>query len=52
MVKFWDESRKNERLKIIERIQHAEKHGIGKMVMEEKARLKKLERIIELRKLR
>ncbi len=50
MVNFWDGKRKIERLKILERIQHAQKHGIGKMVMDEKQRLKEIDRIIELRK--
>ncbi len=50
MVGFWADCRKRERMKVLERIKMAEKHGIGDLAMSEKARLKKLERIIELRK--
>ncbi len=47
MVDFWKEQRKLERAKIQMRIKAAEKHGIGKLAMSEKARLQKLDRIIE-----
>ncbi len=47
MVKFWAEMRKREKLVCQERIKHAEKHGLGKMAIEEKARLQKLNRMIE-----
>ncbi len=47
MVGFWDVQRKIARAEVIERIKLAEKHGIGKMAMEEKARLLKLDRIIQ-----
>jgi len=47
MVKFWAEMRQREKLVCQDRIKHAEKHGIGKMAMEEKARLQKLNKLIE-----
>ncbi len=50
MVGFWDRALAQERLVTINRIKHMEKHGIGNTAMEEKARLKKIERKIQLRK--
>ncbi len=50
MVIFWDEVIEFELQRIKRRISLAEKHGIGSMAIEEKARLKRLERNKELRK--
>ncbi len=50
MVKFWDEALKKSKARCEVRIQLAEKHGIGKMAMEEKQRLMKIKKHIEDRK--
>ncbi len=47
MVKFWNEMRKREKMVVLDRIKFAEKHGIGKMSMDEKQRLVKLNKKIE-----
>jgi len=47
MVNFWKEARKLELQKVTQRIQFAEKQGLGKMAMEEKQRKQKLQRLIE-----
>ncbi len=52
MVKFWDEARKKELSRVTERIKFAERHGIGKMAMDEKKRKQKLEKLIEDAKLK
>jgi len=50
MVNFWD-VQIEKGIKITKmRIKHHEKHGNGKVVMEEKARLQKQERHQQLRK--
>jgi len=50
MVKFWVEQRKTERTKILERIKHCEAHGIGKLAMQEKARLVTIDLLIKAEK--
>ncbi len=51
-MKFWDKMIKRERTVCLNRIKLAEKHGIGKMAMEEKARLLKLNKKMEDRNIK
>ncbi len=51
MVKFWDEALKEAKIVCQFRIKLAEKHGKGQMAMEEKARLLKINKKIQDRKI-
>ncbi len=44
MVKFWPEQRKRSHKILKERIAHHEKHGNGKVAMDEKFQLQKFEK--------
>ncbi len=47
MVKFWEEARKKQVVRLIRRIKIFEKNGVGNAAMDAKSRLQKLRKHIE-----
>ncbi len=46
MVEFWTEARKKQVFRLLKRIKHFEKHGVGQAAMDAKKRLQTLQKTI------